>query len=280
MNVLSTNNLIFFYPTMKHSFFMFVLLPLLLLFAFPFSAPSVEFRVENELQVGSVAETISSTTYLLNGGDFISMIGENGEITYFDAKNAEMTLLDPRLRLQAKMAADAMKTKVEQWRRKNTESTVPQVAFVARPIFQREFDPVSGRLSLQSSWFHYQITTEPYINEETGNQYYDFCDWSCYLNFRIDDHALPTPLVRLEVNRILRESKLFPKAIVVSYFPKGNQGFRPREEKAKSTHKIVTRRDEADQKRIAKVMEYMKSFTSVPFDVYQEKAKALIEKSK
>lgn len=233
---------------------------------------AADFRVDNELRVGSRKEAIKSTTYFVGKGDFFSQIGENGEMTFFEAEKAVFTLLDPRLRLQTHLAADEMKKKVELWRQKNRESQTPLVAFVAKPAFQKEFSSESGMLALQSPWFQYRLNTEPFFDQETGNRYLDFCDWSCLLNFRIDGHTSPVPLARLEVNRVLRESKLFPKSISVSYFPKGNQGLFPREEKAESTHRIVMRLDEADNRKIEKAREFMRNFISVPFAEYQKKA--------
>lgn len=226
------------------------------------------FRVDNEVRADDGKETVASTTYFL-GDDFLSLIGLNGEITFFDAKKGTFTLLDPKLRIQTHLAATRTKDEIDVKRRQNATHSSPFVAFVAKPVFQVESDESSGAVSLQSTWFDYKLMTET-PDDDTAKRYADFCDWSCYLNFRIS-RGHPTQLVRLEVNRILRDETRFPKSVSMSFFPKG-KGLLAKEEKASSTHRLVRRLDEADKKRIDQAMELMRTLPVVPFDEYQEKA--------
>ncbi len=68
---------------------------------------AVEFRIDNEVLPGEV----KSTTYLLDG-DFFSMIGQNGEITYYDSKAESFVILDPALRIQARIGLEETKNEI------------------------------------------------------------------------------------------------------------------------------------------------------------------------
>lgn len=237
-----------------------------------------EFRIDNEVRAPS-APVVKSTTYLLDG-NFFSLIGENGEATYFDVQKQVFTLVDPQLRAQTSLDASEMKKRVEALRRRITSDPKAEMNsfayFAANPKFQMEAEAVSGALALQSPWIDYSLTTRTFPDEETVRQYFDFCDWTCYLNLRINPYA-SSMMVRLEVNRILREQQRFPSEITVSLFPKGKIGFMPKEEKIQSAHQLVVRLSDADKKRIDKVFEQMRTFPVVPYDEY---TKRVAEKSK
>lgn len=235
------------------------------------------FRVDNEVRVEGGNETVKSTTYFL-GGDFLGLIGENGEMTFFDSKKETFTLLDPKLRIRTHLAATKTKDEIDLKRRQNTTHSSPFVAFVAKPTFQTESDEPSGTLSLQSPWFDYKLVTEAFGDDDTATRYAEFCDWSCYLNFRIS-RGHPTQLVRLEVNRILREGKRFPKSVSMTFFPEGKR-LLAKEEKAHSTHRLIRRLDESDKTRIDQAMELLRTLPVVPFDEYQKKAAEAVRPAK
>jgi hypothetical protein len=77
-------------------------------------------------------------------------------------------------------------------------------------------------------------------------------------------------LVRLEVNRILREKNRFASRIAVSVFPKGKVPI-AKPDKAQSSHKIILRLDHTDTKRIDQAKEFRRTFTMISFDEYQMK---------
>jgi hypothetical protein len=224
------------------------------------------------MQVEGSPQKIASTTFVLNS-DFISLIGENGEITFYDANRQTFTLLDPVLRIQTQLDAAETKKKVETVRQQ--VATSPGLdpntfnAFAVKPSFSPEFDETSGTLALQSPWIDYTLTTSIFTDQETAKQYFEVCDWLCYLNLRIDPHST-TMLIRLEVNRLLREGNRFAPRISVSVFPKGKTPL-TKPDKAQSSHKIIMRLDETDQKRIAQAKEFRRAFTMIPLDEYQKK---------
>jgi hypothetical protein len=233
---------------------------------------AAEFRVDNEIQVEGSPEKITSTIFLLNG-NFISLIDENGEITFFDSDRQIFTLLDPVLRIQTQLDAAETKKRVELLRQQ--VMTSPDLdpntfnAFAVKPVFQSEYEEVSGTLALQSPWIDYLLVTHILADSEIVKQYFDSCDWVCYLHLRIDPR-LTTMLVRLEINRILREKNRFASRISVSVFPKGKVPI-AKPDKAQSSHKIILRLDHTDTKRIEQAKEFRRTFTMILFDEYQKK---------
>lgn len=228
---------------------------------------TVELRIDNELRSGG--KVVKSFTYLI-GDDFYSVMEDNGEMIFYDAKKETFTLLHPSLRLQTQLSAVKTKSDIDDRRRRYLSHETPMLAFVAEPKFQSEFDETSGRLSLQSPWFDYVVTSVPFPGPaEAAKAYHAFCDRSCYLNFRINPRS-PVPLVRLEVNRILREGNRFPREITLSYFPKG-KGLLAKEETVRATHQPVFRLSDDDRRRLDAVAECRRAFASVPFDDYQNK---------
>ena len=224
---------------------------------------TAEFRIDNNVQ------GVKSTTFLL-GDRFYSMIGDNGEIVEFDAATKTFTLIEPSLRIQTQINAEETRRKVEQLRQfvlddpKTKQDSFRY--FVFKPAFSSEFDAVSGKMALQSHWMDYEIKTIPFADPLSG-LYYDFCDWICYLNFRLNPGSSQM-LIRLEVNRLLREGQQFAVSVTESVFPRGKQGF-ARPKRTSSSHDIVRRLGDADRKRIEQTQEFKRTFTQVPFDEYQ-----------
>jgi len=243
-----------------------------------------DFRVDNEFQwISPASDVVKSTVYFIGATDFISVIkgggnnnssknsgGGEGEITFYNVRqDAEIfVLLNPALRIQTLLDVRETKKNIEEKRQSLESRTEPLLAFIANPVFSR--DKAAGASTLQSPWFNYRIETET-ADAALLKRYLDFCDASCYLNFRINP-TIPAPLVRIKIDEILRKENNFPKMIEMSFFPKGKSGFFPKEEKAKSSHRLVIRLDDADKKIIAQVFEYVRTFTIVPFDEYQRRA--------
>lgn len=235
--------------------------------------PAAEFYIENEIRVGEKGKSVKSFSFLLNG-DFISIIGENGEVTFFDAKNQVFTLLDPALRIQTQIDAADTKRNVELKREQILahSGTVENFFFVfaAKPQFQQqEYDDVSGNLGLQSPWIDYELKTAALPNAEIAKQYFDFCDWNCYLNLRLNPHSA-SMLVRQEVDRILREKNRYAVQVSVSLYPKG-KGLLTRPDTAHSVHSLGLRLDDTAKKRIVQVEELRRTLPQVSFAEYQQK---------
>jgi hypothetical protein len=226
---------------------------------------AAEFRIDSNVQ------GVKSTAFLLTG-KFYSMIGENGEIVEFDAEKKTFTLIDPALRLQTQIDAEETRQRVEQLRQQILNDPNAKTDsfryFACKPSFVSEFNAASGTLALQSNWIDYEIKTIAFTDPAAW-MYHDFCDWVCYLNFRLNPRSSQM-LIRLEVNRLLREGQRFAVNISEFLYINGKQGF-AKPDRASSSHDIVRRLGDADRRRIEQVQEFKRTFPQVPFDEYQRR---------
>lgn len=229
------------------------------------TAAAAEFRIDNSVQ------GVKSTAFLLDS-KFYSMIGDNGEIVEFDVETKIFTLIDPALRIQTQIDAAETRKKIEQLREqiRNDPNAKTEAFryFAFNPKFESEFDAASGMLALQSHWIDYEIQTFPFTDPAAA-RYYDFCDWICYLNFRLNPRSAQM-LIRLEVNRLLRERQRFAVNVSESIYTNGKQGF-AKPNLASSSHNIVRRLSDADQKRLDQVQEFKRTFPQVPVNEYQKR---------
>ncbi|MDR0522510.1 MAG: hypothetical protein LBH00_11760 [Planctomycetaceae bacterium] len=228
------------------------------------TAAAEEYRIDN------VVRGVKSTALLLDG-KFYSIIEDNGEIVEFDSHKKIFTLIDPSLRIQTQINAAEMRKKITDMQQKiagDPKTDKESFAyFAANPVFTSESDTAAGRIVLQSRWIDYEITAVPF-HDKSSEMYYDFCDWMCYLNLRINPFSSAV-LTRLTVNRLLREEKKFPVSVSVAIYPKGKQGF-SKPDKAESSHKIVRRFSEPERKQIGQINELKQKFPQVSFEEYQK----------
>jgi len=237
------------------------------------TAIATEFRIDNTVY------GVKSTAFLLSG-KFYSMIGDNGETVEFDAETRTFTLISPALRLQTQIDADEIRKRVAQHRQflSSTPNAPPDTFsfFAFNPKFELEFDAASGMLALQSNWIDYEIKTIPFADPAAA-MYHDFCDWVCYLNFRLNPRSSQM-LTRLEVNRLLREKQRFAVSVSESVYASGKQGRAKPTLRASSTHDLVRRLSDADRKRIEQAQEFKRTFPQVPFVDYQKRFAEKLEK--
>jgi len=228
------------------------------------------FRVENELTVQQTGEKVKTTT-LFTEGLVYDLIGDNGETTIFDKASDTFTLLDPTLRIQTKVIASELKEAVLKRREAmRLESQSPFFAFALFPKFKETYEEESGLVQFQSSWFVYNVETIPFPNDALRQRYYDFCDWYCYLNLRVNPDST-TLFARMEVNRFLREQKRFPQKIQVDVHKKGNFGIAgiiANPDVYIGTHKLGIRLIPRDEQRLKRIDEHRKTFQTVSFEEY------------
>lgn len=240
------------------------------------SAGAAEYRIENDVQ------GVKSTVYLLPDR-FYSMIGENGEIVEFDPQSKIFTLMEPAWRIQTYIDGKEIQKKVEQLRQEilfDPQADIDSFHyFMFKPVFRSEFDSDSGILALQSRWIDYEIKTIPFTEPSSG-MYYDFCDWICYLNFRRNPRSSQM-LVRMEVNRLLREGQRFAANVELGIIQSEKTGIVQSKIMGVSTvhyrslvtssHMMSQRLGTADHKRIEQAQEFKRTFPQVSFEEYQKR---------
>ena len=228
------------------------------------------FRVENELTVLQTGEKVKTTT-LFAGELVYDMIGEHGETTIFNKAEDTFTLLEPTLRIQATVNASRLKEEV--LKRRNTMTFEPHqqfYKFAAFPKFEETFEQESGLARFQSSWMDYQIETMPLPDDAFRQRYYDFCDWFCFLNLRVNPDST-TLFARMEVNRCLHQRKRFPKKIHLDVYRKGNFGIAgivAAPDVFTVTHQLGTRFIPNDERCLQRINEQRQAFRVVSFDEY------------
>ena len=232
---------------------------------------AAEFRIDNSVR------GVKSTAFLLEG-KFYSMIGDNGEIVEFDAETKMFTLVHPALRMQSQMDAEEIRKRIGQLREFHLNDPDTKTDsfrhFACKPKLEVEFDPASGLLALQSHWIDYEIKTIPFTDPAAA-MYYDFCDWVCYLNLRLNPRSSQM-LIRLEVNRLLRERQRFAVSVSESIYAEGKQGLRKPVIHASSSHDLIHRLSDANRKRIEQAQMFKQTFPQVSVEEYQ---KRFVEKS-
>ncbi|GHT21893.1 hypothetical protein FACS189419_03550 [Planctomycetales bacterium] len=245
------------------------LLTRFLLFLAPLFYPvccfSAEYRIDGEVN------GVKSTAYLLDG-QFISVIGTNGEAVIFEAAKHTFTLVDPSLRQQTQI--DALKTKEQ------TESLRQQVLnvknpkkdsflyFAVQPKYTVKNDGSNGIITLESPWVDYEFKTTPFP-DETAAMYYDFCDWMCYLNLRLNPYS-SMMLTRLAANQFLREKKQFATHVSSALYTKGKSAL-SQVDLLESAHQLSRRLSDEDKKCLDKIFEAKKTYPVVPFEEYQKR---------
>ncbi|MDR1290330.1 MAG: hypothetical protein LBK06_03925 [Planctomycetaceae bacterium] len=251
-----------------------------------------QFRIDNEITAGKLVAR--SKTYFLDD-DFLSVIDDNGEITYYNAERDTFTLINPSLRIQTQLSAyetrreieltldktlkeEKKKEKKEKDGYKGSHHQLPLVLFIANPVFKIEQDPKSGQIALQSDWVEYKLTTEIFNDNNIAKRYFDFCNLTCYLNCRINNSY--RQLYRLEVNRILRNKNRFPQNISVTFYPLGKSSSKFVGETLNSSHKLIRRLTEEDKNKINSARNSMNTFKAVTFDKYQKTINEEIVKQK
>jgi hypothetical protein len=227
-----------------------------------------QFRIDNEITADKIV--VQSKTYFLEN-DFLGIIEDNGEITYYNAAQDSFTLLAPLLRIQTRVSASETKRAVDadlNSIRTTKNETDERYKFIANPVFKTELDNKSGQIALQSNWVDYKLTTEIFADDNIAKKYFDSCNLTCYLNYRIT--TAYGQLLRLEVNRILRNENRFPKNISVTfYYPKGKKDGKTGQT-LNSSHKIIKRLTDEDKNKINNVLNSMNTFRTVKFDEYQK----------
>jgi len=228
------------------------------------------FRIENELTVQQTGKKVTTTT-LFSGGLVYDMIGDHGETTIFDKASDTFTLIEPALRIQTTVKASELKeTVLLQRERMLSQSQSPFFSFAASPKFEETYEVAIGAIRFQSPWMDYQIETMPLSNDAIRLRYYDFCDWYCFLNLRVNPDST-TLFARMEVNRFLQERKRFPTRIQVDVFRKGNFGITgivATPDVYIGTHQLGTRLIPSDEHRLQRLDEQRKTFRTVSFEEY------------
>jgi hypothetical protein len=183
-------------------------------------------------------------------------------VTVFDRKSRTFTLAQCEARVQTVLAASDIVRFAARQQAEAQRSDNELVRFAADPTFDESFDEDSGRLSLTSAYWDYQVTTRRLDDEWMRRSYAEFANWYTYLNslFR----PLP-PGVRLKLNEVLDERRSLPQRVVVQIKRGGRVIVRQ-----ESRHELVLPLTMDEHSRVTAWQEASSGFRSVDFGTYRQ----------
>ncbi len=231
------------------------------------TARGIDFRVENQVYLGSEkTPQVQSTTIFLDGVVY-DYLENPREITVFHEARGRFIFLDPVRRVRSELSTEDLESLVR--RLKDWAGNQPDkfLRFLAAPEFEASVDEKTGDRVFQSTWLTYRVSTVQTADAKIAHQYASFSDWYGRLNTRINPGSRP-PFARMLVNAELDREQLFPERVHLTLRPKGNAVL-SKKITLRSEHKLVRQLVESDRRRVAQTDQYMAIFKPVAFEEYQ-----------
>ncbi|HOM16404.1 MAG TPA: hypothetical protein PLQ00_03705 [Thermoguttaceae bacterium] len=229
---------------------------------------ALDFRMENKVYLGQQREPSVETTTIFYNGAVYDFLKKPPEITIFEKDHSRFVLLDTERRVKTELTSQEVEAFVERLRRRAAEYSDPFVAFLARPEFEKSFDPTARELTLSSPWMTYRVATVDAESPELAAQYRYFADALARLNALLNPKGLP-PFARLVVNAELQRREEIPKEVHLTIHPE--TGLLPKKRTTfRSEHQLVRQIVEADRARVHQAIEFQSIFPRVSFEQYQK----------
>jgi len=234
----------------------------------------------SRLQPGSVdgPELLSTSVTLLSGGKAYDFVESADEVIIFQPTGHEYSILNMARELSTKVTneeivhllaagrSESMKyiQELQQRANGNSNRVARSLAFQLAPVFDTQFNPESGLLTLKSDSWKYAVQTHEWQDAAQVEAYLAYADGISQLNFVLHPSSrFPKP--RLELNRQLRDHKRLPTSIRLD--------LRPDEPLVlKADYKYVLELNEADRRLIRRWESVASdgSMRELPFRRYQE----------
>jgi hypothetical protein len=220
-----------------------------------------DFAISTQVFAGNATKSVADNMTIFFAGkiyDFADTAPR--EVTVFDTTARQFILAQPDARLQTSLSAEQLLqfAAAEQARAQQSRSQL--IRFAANPTFAETFDAASGRLSLTSPVWDYDVETQPIANRGLLKRYIEFANWYTYLNalFR----PIP-PAVRLELNRVLDQRECMPLRVAVRIKRDGKVVV-----EQQSRHRLIMALGEGELKRIEQWERVRTSCETVDFATY------------
>jgi hypothetical protein len=172
-----------------------------------------DFAIRTQVITGQSERSVTDNVTIFHAGKIYDFAETDPrEITVFDTLTRSFILAQPQYQLQTLLSADEVLHFAAAQQARAQQSRSELVRFTANPTFAESFDAATGRLSLTSPVWDYQVETQRLENREMLKRYIEFANWYTHLNalFR----PVP-PAVRLELNRLLDQHESIPLRVVV-----------------------------------------------------------------
>ncbi len=230
------------------------------------SAAGGDFRVENEIFVGSRKEPISSSTTIFLDGAVYDYLEDPTEVIVLEKDLRRFTLLDAARRLRTEVPTSKVEAFTKQMQQSAGAHKDPFLRFLAAPKFHVQFDENSGELTLSSAWMTYRLELVVAESAEISRQYRESCDWYARINAVLNPGSRP-PLARLMVNAAMAEHEATARQVHLTMTPK--KTFPPTRVEVRSEHQLVYQIVQADLDRVAQTRQFMQIYKPVGFEQFR-----------
>lgn len=247
-------------------------------------AVAEDFRIATKVRDLAVADdsnaskVVATSLSLFHHRKVYDFINTAGEVMIVEPSANKFTILSTSRSLATTVNFDEIKhlikvgttetQKYVQQQRQLGTSTSQQVAealsFQLAPKFQLSADPQKQTLSLTSPHLSYTVDCTEVDSVDSVTRYLEYADWMARVNFVLHPRAT-YPAPRIELNKILRQKKLFPTRVELRAQVEGDINLEAR-------HVVTWKLSAHDRDLITRWESLLKSdaVRKVPFRQYQE----------
>lgn len=234
----------------------------------PAVAQSHDFRIETNVYVGDEPEPVSHTVTLFASGvvyDFVDGgLGDTPqEIAVFRrptaARPGQFILLDIERQRRTEISTDRIDRLIKKLTRWASEQEDELLKFSANAEFEETFDEETGRLSLTSPAWNYQVATVPAEKPSALVRYCEFSDWYARLNTMM--HGTPPPTPRLKLNEAFERHGIVPVEIHRTISADSTE--------LRATHLFSWRLSREDRTRLDEVSRHLANFEKVENEAFR-----------
>lgn len=236
------------------------------------TATAQDFRMDTEVLVGDEKKPVVETLTLFSEGQVYDfLLPEPREITVFDPRMGQFTLLDPVRKQKTIITLQEVVDNCISLNLHAADSTDPFFKFAARPQFDVTEETVkhSGRdgmrVTLKSSVLEYKVIGTPPELPAAAVAFRQFADAQTRLNALFAGGMLPEP--RIQLNRELADRGLLPDEITRVILPT-SRFQKPIEVRSRHLKNWIL--SKLDKEKIELVGTYKVTFESVPFEKYRD----------
>ncbi len=174
-----------------------------------------EMRIDTEVFADGEETPLSHTVTLFDANAVFDFVDQTQQIAIFrapaKAHEGQFILLDLKTEKRTEISTERLAGLIEKLSKWAAEQKDPLLKFSANPTFEETFDGESGKLTMQSELWTYEVATIPADDPNTLARYREFTDWSTQLNTLMNSSPPPGP--RLALNSALEKNGVVPVEI-------------------------------------------------------------------
>jgi hypothetical protein len=224
-------------------------------------AAADDFRIENYVYVGGQNEPEAHSVTIFSGGLIYDFLDRPAEAVVFDKAGGRFTLLDFGRRTMADLSAADVAAFAARIQMQAANHRDPYVRWLAQPELTENVDAATGELTLNGEWLTYRARLAE-ASPAVARQYREFSNWYAELNAALNPAARP-PFARLRLNEALAHHQATAREVELTITPKKGA-----KTTIQSRHELATTLTAADQERIARAREALRTFQTVKFTEY------------